>query len=397
MSQASLPIPLLRLAFRPFFLLGAAFSLLPIALWTANLTGYLDFTPYGGSLFWHAHEMVFGFVMAIVVGFLLTAVQNWTGITGTRGPLLALLVLVWLAGRLGMAFNLPSAFTALVDCLFLPLAAWRLASPVIAAGQTRNLMFVPVLLVMTLGNGLSHWGAIKGDLNLALQGVYLAAWMVVFIMTVLGGRILPMFTANGSQTRRVENLRWLEFACIGLTLALVLLQGSGVANQLPAWFNGGLASLVGLAHSARLFRLRFRVTLRVPLLWSLHLAFWCLPVLFLLLAWHYFAPAGLLPISKSTAMHALFAGAMGNMILAMMARVALGHTGRPLLAPRWMSFAFVALLLAATTRVLAVWLWPSLYLLWLSMATIAWLFGYGIFCIGYFPMLTRARLDGKAG
>lgn len=397
MAQESLPIPFLRLAFRPMFLLGAVFSLLAIAVWTASLSGHLTLAPYGGSLFWHAHEMVFGFVMAVVVGFLLTAVQNWTGITGTRGHWLGLLVLVWLAGRMAMAFNLPIGITALVDCLFLPLAAWYLARPIVAVKQFRNLMFVPMLLVMTLGNGLSHWGAAYGDLAFALQGIYLAAWMVVLIMTVLGGRILPMFTANGSQTLRVENLPWLERGCIGITLALVLLQGSGVANQLPAGLNGGVALLAALLHAARLFRLRFRVTLGVPLLWSLHLAFWFLPLLFLLLAWHYLAPAGWLPISKSTAMHALFTGAMGNMILAMMARVSLGHTGRPLHAPAWMSLAFAATLVAAIARVLCLWLWPSHYLVWLSAAGFAWCLGYGIFCIGYFPLLTRARLDGKPG
>lgn len=390
-------IALFRLAFRPFFLLGALFSLLAMALWILSLHGTVSFTPYGGTVFWHAHEMVFGFVMAIVAGFLLTAVQNWTGIAGTRGTPLLALALLWLAARLAIAINLPVFITATLDLLFLPLVAWRLASPVLAIRQHRNLMFVPLLLVMTLGNGLSHLGAATGDPALAMQGIYLAAWMVVFVMTVIGGRILPMFTANGSQTARVENLPALEVAVIGITLIVVLLQGSGVAGLLPHWLNGALLLVLALLYSLRLARLRFGVTFRVPLLWSLHLAFWFLPLLYALLAWHYLAPTGSWTLSKSTAMHALFVGAMGNMILAMMARVALGHTGRPLKPQPLMSLAFGAVFLAALTRVLGVGVWPGAYGVWLDIAATGWLLGYGTFVACYWPVLTRARIDGKDG
>lgn len=391
----TMPPAWLRLAFRPLFLLGALFSAIALALWGGVLHG-LAFVPYGGSLFWHAHEMVFGFVCAIVAGFLLTAVQNWTGVPGIKGGRLLALVSLWAAGRLLMALNGPALVTAMVDLGFLLAVAGSMAASVLAVKQYRNLMFVPVLLIMALGNGLAHLGIHTNDYGLALQGVYLAAWLVLLIMTILGGRVLPMFTANGSGTARVNNLPAIEMPLIAFTLLLVLSQGSGLAKLLPPWLNGLLALALALLYLARLLRLRFRVTLRVPLLWSLHLAFYFIPLMLLLLAWHYLAPVGLAPISYSTALHGLFAGAMGSMILAMMARVALGHSGRPLQPRPLMSLAFAAAILAGLTRVLGVWLWPQFSPL-LHLAIVLWLLAYGLFAWCYWPVLTRPRVDGKPG
>ena len=394
--------PLLGLAFRPFFLCGGIFSVISLALWISSLNGWLTFSPYGGSYFWHAHEMIFGFVCAIISGFLLTAVQNWTGISGINGwPLLGLIVL-WLTARLALVINAPTAISSTLDLLFLPAVSFVLAKPVITVRQYRNLLFVPILLLMFVGNLVSHIALLRGDLVTALQGIYGAAWLVVMIMTILGGRIMPMFTANGSQTARVNNIRALEFATLATTLFVVLCQASGIAKLMPSSINFfGCALLAGIQFW-RVLRWRFWLTTKVPLLWSLHISFLFIPLMLVLLSIHYLIQAWpaltVLPfVSYSTAMHLLFVGAMANMILAMMARVALGHSGRPLMPAPMMSVAFLAIALAALSRTLSIWLAPNASYWLLNATACLWFIAYGLFAIIYWPVLTRPRLDGKPG
>ncbi|MDN3640630.1 NnrS family protein [Simiduia curdlanivorans] len=403
MSQLISKTPaLLGLAFRPFFLFGGVFSAIAVALWIASLNGWLSFNPYGGSYFWHAHEMVFGFVCAIVTGFLLTAVQNWTGIPGIKGRALLLLLALWLGARLALAIKAPTIISATLDLLFLPAVIYCLAKPVITIKQYRNLLFVPILLLMFVGNLVSHIALWRGDFVTALQGIYGAAWLVVMIMTILGGRIVPMFTANGSQTTKVNNIPALEIATLASTLFVVLCQASGVAKLIPASVNFFVCALVAGIQFWRVLRWRFWVTTKVPLLWSLHISFLFMPLMLLLLSIHYFTLAwpslSVMPIvTYSTAMHLLFVGAMANMILAMMARVALGHSGRPLIPAPIMSLAFIAIALAALTRTVLMWLLPSASYWLLNTTAFLWILAYGIFAIIYWPVLTRPRLDGKPG
>lgn len=390
------------LAFRPFFLGGALFCSIAVALWISSLNGWLPFNPYGGSYFWHAHEMVFGFVCAIVAGFLLTAVQNWTGIPGIRGRALICLSGLWLAARLAFALNAPAPLTMTLDIAFLPCVAFLLAKPVITIKQYRNLLFVPVLLLMTAGNVVSHLGNYRGDFALSLQGIYAAAWLVLMIMSILGGRVVPMFTANGSQTPRVNNIAALEIATLSSTLLVVLCQASGVAKILPASINAIICAIAAIFQCWRVVRWGFWVTTKVPLLWSLHISFVFIPVMLLLLSLHYAQLAWpnvvVLPlIAYSTALHLLFVGAMANMILAMMARVALGHSGRPLLAAPIMRLAFAAIAMAALSRTLLIWLLPTANLWLLNASAALWLLAFGIFALIYWPVLTRPRLDGKPG
>ncbi|BFM12509.1 NnrS family protein [Simiduia litorea] len=403
MSQLFSKSPaLLGLAFRPFFLCGGVFSAIAIGLWISNLNGWLTFSPYGGSYFWHAHEMVFGFVCAIIAGFLLTAVQNWTGIPGIKGRALLVLFALWLTARLALALNAPTLISATLDLLFLPAVIFFLAKPVITIKQYRNLLFVPILLLMFVGNLVSHIALWRGDLAMALQGIYSAAWLVVMIMTILGGRIVPMFTANGSQTARVNNIPALEIATLGTTLFVVLCQASGVAKLMPTGVNFFICLLAAGLQLWRVVRWRFWVTAKVPLLWSLHISFLFIPMMLLLLSIHYLAQAwpslSVLPfVSYSTALHVLFVGAMANMILAMMARVSLGHSGRPLIPAPLMSAAFLAIALAALSRTLFIWLAPNASYWLLNATACLWLIAYGLFAIIYWPVLTRPRLDGKPG
>lgn len=387
--QEPVAVPVLRLAFRPLFLLAALFACLAVAVWTGVLTRGWLFQPYGGSYWWHAHEMLFGFVVAVIAGFLLTAVKNWTGVPGIKGKALFALVAVWLAGRLLIALNSESLtwLTAVTDLAFLPIVAVCLARSVLKVKQYRNLIFVPLLLGMTLSNGYMHWGVLQQEPQWLQTGSHAMVILVTAIMCVLGGRVFPMFTANGTGTPRVPPIPWLEklsLASIG-GLAIVFL----VPVKLPSVVLAALLFIAGISHFSRWLRWRFWVTFTTPLVWSLHAAYVCIPMGLLLLALHY----GFGTLSFSLAMHVITVGAMGGMILAMMSRVSLGHTGRKIQVGRWMTAAFLCLLLALFSRtlVLSLFVDPSLPLI---LSAVFWCAAYGMFFIKYAPILTQPRVDG---
>ena len=385
-------LPFLRLAFRPFFMLGAVFSMICVALWTAAFTGALSLQVYGGIFWWHMHEMLFGFVSAIVAGFLLTAVQTWTGVPGIRGGWLGALVVLWLAGR--AAFFLPGflspALIAGLDLTFLPVVAAVLGRSVVKVRQWRNIIFVPILLGMAVANGAMHWAAQSADFALQTRSGGIMVLLVTLLMTVMGGRVIPMFTANGTKTQRVEALPWLEKLCMASMILAVLAGVSGSA--VPGSFAALLFFLAAAAQGLRVLRWRLHVTFGTPLVWSLHLSYWCIP-LGLLLEGLYLSGA---PVSHSQAVHTLGVGGMGLMILAMISRVSLGHTGRPLVVSGLMSAAFMALFGAFLARAFGVYFMPD-YAAVIVVAACLWLLGYGCFAVVYWPSLSRSRLDGRSG
>lgn len=386
------PPAMLRLAFRPFFLLGSLFSMISLALWAGVFTGNLNLALYGGPLWWHAHEMLFGFASAIIVGFLLTAVRTWTGQAGFAGRGLAALVGLWLAGRLVFFFPaaLPAWVTALIDLAFLPLAATLLAMPIVRVRQWRNIIFLPLLLAMTVANGFMHWAALTGDGALQARVSAAMVMLVTLLMTVMAGRVVPMFTANGTGTPRVPAITWLE------RLALAAMLSSVIASILQPLLPSTAVALVFFtaagAHAVRGLRWRLWVTFRTPLVWSLHLSYLCIPLGLLL----YGLAAVGLSITQSQAIHALTVGAMGLMILAMIARVSLGHTGRPLRAGVSMGVAFALLFVAFLIRVFGSY-WIDSYGTVIIAAAALWAVGYGCFVLRYLPVLTRPRVDGMPG
>lgn len=398
-TELNIP-PLLRLAFRPLFLLGGAFGCIAILLWGLALFAGLPLSPAGNILFWHSHEMIFGFGCAIVAGFLLTAMQNWTGLRAPHGTPLLLLVLCWLAARLLLLFGaaLPVWCVALVDLLFLPMAAVLLAKPILAIGQWRNLFFVPVLLLLTLCNAVSWVGLALNDYILQQHGLYSAVLLLTLVMSIMGGRVLPMFTANGTQTKKVEPLLWLDRLALGFLWLVFIQQFLKLENFLPHPLIGVLFGVAAVLLAIRCARWKIWITFRVPLLWSLHIAYWFIPLGLALFALHY-SGITLLghAVLKSTALHALTAGAMGSMIIAMMARVSLGHTGRPLQVSALMVPAFVLVIAAGICRSLLLLLWPDMTQTLLLLAIGCWVLGYALFCYCYAPMLTRDRADGRPG
>lgn len=387
--------PILRQAFRPLFLLGAGFSAIAILLWGFALAGKVQLPVYGNIMFWHSHEMIFGFVVAIVLGFLLTAVQNWTGLRAPHGRVLLILSVLWLAARAGMMFGqaLPWWLVAAVDVSVLPMAAYLFGRMVLKVNQTRNLFFVPILLLLTVCNLLMHYGLQFGQYHIQVLGAYNAVFLVTLLMAIIGGRVLPMFTANGTMTPKVQPIVWLDRIALGSLWLIFAVHFLNLHTLLPNLLMAVLFGVSALALAVRVARLKIWITWRVPLLWSFHLAYWFIPVGLALFALRY---AGL-DITQSLAMHALTAGAMGNMILSMIARVSLGHSGRPLQPKLIMTGAFLLVLIAALTRVFFIWFVPEMTSQWLMFSTMAWALAYGIYVVVYFKVLTTPRADGSPG
>ena len=378
------PLAFLEFAFRPFFLLASLFSIFALLFWSAILSGHISVNTYGGALWWHMHEMLFGFVAAIIAGFLLTAVQNWTKVRTLHGKGLMLLLSIWIIARVLFFFpgSIPDWLIASVDIAFLPLAALALAYPIVKAKLWRNLMFVPVLLLMSTANVFMHISAITHDSALMSQAASAMVFLVTFVMCLMGGRVFPMFTANGTQTPRVDVLAWLEKLAIISTLFAVLV-GSGLV-ELPAIISAIIFFIASAAHAVRVLRWKIWVTFKTPLVWPLHLSYWCIALGLLL----YGLSMVTNWVSHSQAVHTLTVGAMATMILAMISRVSLGHTGRTIVVGKTMTIAFMAIFSAFIIRVFGLY-WFDSYQTILATSVLFWVIGYGCFIVLYFPVLTK--------
>lgn len=388
-------LPILRLGFRPFFLLGSLFSAVALILWGLSLNGVIALDYYGGANWWHTHEMVFGFTCAIIVGFLLTAVQNWTGQRGLHGKPLLLLVTIWLLGRLSLLFPniLGNLATAIIDISFMPLAALFLALPLIKVKQSRNLFFIPLLLLFSIANIEMHLVA-NGLFNLQLQPTtYASVLLVTFIISVMAGRVTPMFTANGTQTEKVASIEFLEKIANGSLLIILLTYLLHPFFSVTNTVYSILFTIAAISQMVRWLRWKPWITLSVPLLWSLHIA-----VMFIWLGLFALALSFVIPTLPSNHIwHILTVGGMGGLILAMISRVSLGHTGSPLVVPGLMPFAFMMISFAALIRTLGPWLSPENYIIFINFSILTWVLAYGLFIFYYAPKLLKARKDGRPG
>jgi len=375
-----------QLGFRPFYLLASVFAALSIALWSLQFTGRLP-APYLPAPLWHAHEMLFGFTLAVVVGFLFTAGRNWTGLPTPRGLPLAALALLWLAARV-LVLTPWGWASAIANAAFPLAAAVALGIPFVRSGNRRNYFFLALLVLLaaaTLAIHLNQLGVLAVP---GWAGVQLALDVVLFILCVMGGRVIPMFTNNGVPGAAASRRPLLEKAA----LASVLLLLAADALQAPPWLAAGLAALAAVLHLARWLLWQPWTTLRTPLVWVLQLAYAWIPVHLALRA---LAAFGLL--SASAATHALTVGAIGGLVIGMMTRTARGHTARPLRADRWDVACYALVATAALVRVVAPLVRPEWTLEAILVSGSLWSAGFGLYAICYWKVLTRPRLDGKAG
>jgi uncharacterized protein involved in response to NO len=379
----------LGLGFRPFFLLAGAAAVALLAAWLLFYTGRMAPPAYYDLFTWHGHEMLFGYTVAVVAGFLLTAVRNWTGVPTPTGVPLAALALLWLAGRLValLPWALPGWAIATVDLAFLPALAAALARPLLQQPQARQVVFLPLLLALAAANVLVHLQMLGVTVATARPALRFGVDVIVLIIAIIGGRVLPFFTQRGvgAQPRQWPAVEWAVAISTG---------GVAVADLLtaPPALLGPLAAAAALAHAARLWGWYDHRIWRMPLLWVLHLGYAWLVVGFALLAC---ASAGL--VIAPPALHGLTVGAIGGLTLGMMARVALGHTGRPLQAAPAIGLACGLINAAAAVRVLAAAALPDWYPQAVVGAGLLWIAAFGLFTAVYAPILVRARADGQPG
>ena len=375
-----------NLGFRPFYLLASIFAAISILLWIAEYAGYLP----GGYLrdpVWHAHEMLFGYTVAVITGFLFTAGRNWTGRPTPTGWLLAGYALLWIAGRVSVLTPYP-ACAAILNGLFPIAVAIGLAVPMARSDNRRNYFFVGLLVLLGLATFAVHMarlGVVAWPQRASLQ---VGLDIVLFIIAVMAGRVVPMFTNNGIPGVRATRNPLVEKAALGGVLLLI------VADLLqidPAWI-GVLALVVAAAHAARLWLWQPWRTRPAPLVWILHVAYaWIVVYLVLraLAAWSV--------IGAPLAVHALTIGAIGGMTIGMMTRTARGHSGRPLVADRIEVACYALVEIAAVIRVFGGMALPQFYVATVVVSGLCWSAGFALFAIRYWPILTRPRLDGKPG
>lgn len=378
--------PLWRLGFRPFYLVAAVFAALSIPLWVASYYGWPGAGLHVG-LGWHMHEMVFGMATAVVIGFLFTAARNWTGLwTPVRGHLAALVGL-WLAGRVAMLCA-PPILAAVLDWLFLPLAAWPLFRVMRRSANQRNYFLVALLGLMAVANGLFH-AATLGLIGLAPTTPVQAAILIIVVMeSAIGTRVIPMFTRNGAPGTAplVHSLR--DRVSIGLLAATGLAWIGGV----PAWLMAPLALAAGALVLVRLAGWQPHKTWHVPLLWILHLSYaWIGVGCFML------AGAALQWLTPSTAFHALTVGSMAGLILGMITRTTLGHTGRPLKVGKGEKTIFALIQLGALARVTAGLSGAAPHDAALLLSAACWTLAFVLYVVLYLPYLSSARIDGAEG
>jgi len=387
--RTALPV-LFALGFRPMFLAGSLFAVLAVPLWIAAFFGHVDLTPAGGWLTWHRHEMIFGFGIAIVAGFLLTAIQAWTGVPALTGMPVLLLAALWLAGRLLWLFNGPLWLLLPVDLLFLPLVALAIGRSLWQTRQARNYPIVVMLLLLTLCNLLALLGLAGEDFALQRHGAVAALWLIAGLMGLIGGRVIPFFTQRGlGLSDAVQALPRLDNLLMAGSIFVALLMLSGIGLRPSVW-QAPIYLALGLGHIVRLLRWHHPKIWTVPLLWSLHLSYaWLALAMIAMALWHGGWLGGF-----SQAIHLLAIGGMSGMILAMISRVSLGHTGRPLQPAAAMSLAFTLINLAVPLRV---WLTIPLPLTGFWLASLCWAVAFGLFVWHYTPILLAPRPDGRPG
>jgi len=379
------------LAFRPFFILASLGSVLSLSLWLVYVNNgqLLNQQQVLPPLLWHIHEMFFGFTLTIAVGFLLTAVQTWTGLRSIQGYSLFFLSLIWIAIRLLLLADKTFLFWVIfLQCLWWVIVFVTFSRLLIKARSHRNYIFLPLLFcLMFLQLNFLYWGS-QGEVELVIHLARSAILIFSILVSLIAGRIIPLFTRNGlasisakEKIKQIPRLDWsiLIFSILGTSN--FLLNYFYTMPFSPAW----ALLIVGVLHLVRLSQWGSIYTLNNPLLWSLHASYLCLASGLILIAISFYSEL----VRIADAFHLITLGVFGGMILAMISRVSLGHTGRPLQVNNWIALAFLLIFIAAILRVVfavigqPLWAWNSSALLWIV--------GYSIFLKFYIPILMSAK------
>ena len=386
-SRSIFDRPVLGYGFRPFFLLGALYSIISLLIWGGFYAGYV--TP---PLFmidpvsWHAHEMIFGYTMAIVAGFLLTAVANWTDSAPVRGFHLLGLCLLWLAGRVAMNFDLgiPGVAVLVFEGAFILILAFSLSIPLFKTWNKRNFVFLVLLSILFACD-------IVFLVTKERTSLYVAVMIIIALISLIGGRIIPAFTVDALQERGEEASETSQGKLDVLAiLSLVLIILALVFSKQEEAILAGTAFLSAIIHVLRLRRYHTRRILDDPMVWILHVGYiWVILGLFLTGV----SALGFLPFS--IALHAFTAGAIGSMTIGMMCRVTLGHTGRDKIATDLTKLSFLLMQGAALMRVFGLIIAPDYSIEWIIGSATLWILCFALYILIYGPMLWKPDLDER--
>jgi uncharacterized protein involved in response to NO len=385
--------------FRSQFLLAGLAGVVLVPLWASS---YVAGTPLGATdwppTLWHAHEMLYGFIAPAIAGFLLTAVPSWTGQKGFAGFPLVLLTGLWLAARLLISTSAwwPAWLVAAVDLAFLPVLAVLVGRPLLRE-RNRNTPLLLVLLALWGCNLWFHGAKAALDAPQAQRALLVGIDIVLLLATVIGGRIVPAFTNSGLRQRGVSVV--VKASPVLTTLAVTAM---ALIVAVDAWQPDGrlaavLAAAAATIHAARLSQWGTRHTLRQPIVWVLHLGYAWLPIGLALKAAALWSTPEPGPAFTAFWLHALTIGGLATLIMAVVTRASLGHTGRPLVVDPLVTLAYAMLCAAAIVRVFGLGAFGMNYLAVIVISALCWTTALALFLAVYLPILTGPRIDGRPG
>ncbi|KRG34755.1 MULTISPECIES: NnrS family protein [unclassified Psychrobacter] len=398
--------PILNLSFRIFFSAAALFAVITMLLWSFVFTGHTDIDAQAlNPLYWHGHEMVYGYALAVIAGFLLTAVKTWTGVMMPHGYKLLAIFGCWLLARLSWAgFGLGMTvagssisllyIAAVFDLLFIASMAFVICRAVLQVKQYKQMGILAKLALLTVGNGICYWGIINADMSMTKIGIYLGFYLIIGLVLTIGRRVVPFFIERGLSVGTTEVIKLRNSKVQDIASLLFFLAFFISDLFYPNHYLLTITALgVAVVNIVRLVGWYHRGIWQKPLLWSLYVAFLGMCLSFLL-----YALQPWLGYTHSIAMHGLAIAGVGMMTVAMMTRVSLGHTGRSIhQPPKTVNIMYGLMVLAFVSRVLLPLADMSHYLLWIIIAQGAWIACFVLFCISYLPMLARPRPDGLFG
>jgi len=359
-------------------------------MWLLSYTGTAQFGTYLQGVFWHSHEMLFGFMAAAMTGFLFTAVRNWTGLPTPTGAMLGVIALLWILARV-LFLGGPATLAVALDLAFLPVVTAGVAIPILRSRNKRNYKVLGILVALCVLHFVFHL-ALAGELPAVLSrnSLLAAIDMVVILFAVVGGRVIPAFTRNAVPGSDPVHKPWLEVCAFGLLILIAVMTLLSGSIALAPWVPVTILFLAAGAHALRLAYWQPQRTLSSSLLWMMPVAYSWLPLALLLRGLSSFAI-----VVPGTWIHALTAGALSSLIVAMMMRSTLGHTGRKLVASHADVAAFLLLQVAAILRVIAGM--TDNYRAVVIMSGVVWILAFVVFLSRYAPMLLRPRVDGRPG
>ena len=382
---------LLHLGFRPFFIGASGFAVLSMLMWMLMyIFGWNVQFKYFSTMTWHAHEMIFGYTLAVAAGFLLTAIKNWTNLQTVHGYRLLLLFLLWLLARCLPFLEGGGIFTAIIDNLFIVSLMIAVTLPLVKAKHWKSLAFVLILFLLLVSNIVFYLGVFEVIPNGERYGLYIGLYLILGLIFIMGRRVMPFFIERGvDETVIVKNWKWMDKIHCPIYWSFVVIDLI-IPNS---YFTATLAGLFALTHAVRLFGWYTKGIWKKPLLWILYIGSTFIVLGFVLKALSIFAG-----ISVYLSVHALTFGGIGLITIGMMARVSLGHTGREIHNPPKSVFWIFALLVSGTiVRVIFPLVNSSFYLYWMEISQVLWILGFAWFFFIYFPMLIYPRTDGRYG